>query len=177
MISFKILEEKYNTSPKIFSQKIIFDLLRNKRGHLVTTYHETILYDNSLKEFMKRKYRIKECLDKIPKYYNYYKNYLRYFCHPTFVDHFINKKMVKPELKKSKVKRARKFIKDKATVNFLLEHLKPSKIDFSKIKMPSFLESFEEGEKESKQEKENRNESNPNRNEMPIFGMSFLKFL
>jgi len=43
--------------------------------------------------------------------------------------------------------------------------------------MPSFLESFEEGEKESKQEKENRNESNPNRNEMPIFGMSFLKFL
>ena len=85
--------------------------------------------------------------------------------------------MVKPELKKSKVKRARKFIKDKATVNFLLEHLKPSKIDFSKIKMPPFLESFEEGEKESKQEKENRNESNPNRNEMPIFGMSFLKFL
>ena len=69
----------------------------------------------------------------------------------------INKKMVKPELKKSKAKRARKFIKDKATVNFLLEHLKPSKIDFSKIKMPSFLESFEEGEKESKQEKENRN--------------------
>ena len=89
----------------------------------------------------------------------------------------INKKMVKPELKKSKVKRARKFIKDRATVNFLLEHLKPSKIDFSKIKMPSFLESFEEGEKESKQEKENRNESNPNRNEMPIFGMSFWKFL
>ena len=74
-------------------------------------------------------------------------------------------------------KRARKFIKDRATVNFILEHLKPSKIDFSKIKMPSFLESFEEGEKESKQEKENRNESNPNRNEMPIFGMSFLKFL
>ena len=85
--------------------------------------------------------------------------------------------MVKPELKKSRAKRARKFIKDKATVNFLVEHLKPSKIDFSKIKMPSFLESFEEGEKESKQEKENRNESNPNRNEMPIFGMSFLKFL
>ena len=85
--------------------------------------------------------------------------------------------MVKPELKKRKAKRARKYIKDKATVNFLLEHLKPSKIDFSKIKMPSFLESFEEGEKESKQEKENRNESNPNRNEMPIFGMSFLKFL
>ena len=89
----------------------------------------------------------------------------------------INKKMVKAELKKNKPKRARKFVKDKATVNFLLEHLKPSKIDFSKIKMPSFLESFEEGEKESKQEKENRNESNPNRNEMPIFGMPFLKFL
>ena len=95
MISFKILEAKYNMSPTLFSQKIIFDLIRNKRGHLLANYHEIILYDNSLKEFMKRKYRQKECLDKIPKYYNYYKNYLRYFCHPTFVDYFINKKMVK----------------------------------------------------------------------------------
>ena len=95
MISFKILEAKYNLSPKFFSQKIIFDLIRNKKGHLLSTYHEIILFDNSLKEFMKRKYRYKESLDKIPKYYNYYKNYLRYFCHPTFVDYFINKKMVK----------------------------------------------------------------------------------
>ena len=95
IISFKILEAKYNMSPKLYSQKIIFNLVCNKRGHLLATYHEILLCDNSLKEFMKREYRYQECLTKIPKYYNYYKNYLRFFCHPTFVDYFINKRMVK----------------------------------------------------------------------------------
>ena len=95
LISFKILEAKYNMTPKLYSQKIIFNLVGNKRGRLLSTYHEIILYDNSLKEYMKRPYKLKECIDKIPKYYNYYKNYLRFFCHPTFVDYFINKRMVK----------------------------------------------------------------------------------
>ena len=38
-----------------------------------------------------------------------------------------------------KAKRSRKLVKDKAIVNFLLEHMKPVKINFSKIKIPSFL--------------------------------------
>ena len=94
-ISFKILEAKYNMTPKLYSQKIIFNLVWKKRGHLLATYHEILLRDNSLKEFMKREYRYEECLKKIPKYYDYYKNYLRFFCHPTFVDYFTNKRMVK----------------------------------------------------------------------------------
>ena len=95
IVSYKILEAKYNMTPALFSQKIIFNLVRNKRGHLLSYYHDTLLFDNSLKEFLKRNYKYKECLDKIPKYYNYYKNYLKFFCHPTFVDYLINKKMVK----------------------------------------------------------------------------------
>ena len=56
--------------------------------------------------------------------------------------------MSKPSNKTKGKKRARKFIKDKAIVDFLLEHMKPSKIDFSKIKIPSFLDYLEsEGEK------------------------------
>ena len=47
--------------------------------------------------------------------------------------------MVKAGFKLKSKKRARKFIKDKAIVNFLLEHMKPAKINFSKIKIPSFL--------------------------------------
>ena len=47
--------------------------------------------------------------------------------------------MVKAGSKLKSSKRARKFIKDKAIVNFLLEHMKPAKINFSKIKIPSFL--------------------------------------
>ena len=54
--------------------------------------------------------------------------------------------MVKHEFKAKKAKRARKFVKDKAIVNFLLEHMKPAKINFSRIKIPSFL-NFTENEK------------------------------
>ena len=38
-----------------------------------------------------------------------------------------------------KAKSQRKLVKDKAIVDFLLEHMKPVKINFSKIKIPSFL--------------------------------------
>ena len=48
-----------------------------------------------------------------------------------------------------KAKRPRKFVKDKAIVNFLLEHMKPVKINFSKIKIPSFLNFIENEKKDS----------------------------
>ena len=57
--------------------------------------------------------------------------------------------MAKTELKLKKAKRARKFVKDKAVVNFLLEHMKPAKINFSKIKIPSFINFLENEEKSS----------------------------
>ena len=38
-----------------------------------------------------------------------------------------------------KAKSQRKLVKDKAIVDFLLEHMKPVKINFSKIKIHSFL--------------------------------------
>ena len=45
--------------------------------------------------------------------------------------------------------RPRKLVKDKAIVNFLLEHMKPVKINFSKIKIPSFLNFIENEKKDS----------------------------
>ena len=48
-----------------------------------------------------------------------------------------------------KAKRQRKLVKDKAIVDFLLEHMKPVKINFSKIKIPSFLNSIENEKKDS----------------------------
>ena len=55
--------------------------------------------------------------------------------------------MAKTKLNK-KAKRGRKLVKDKAIVNFLLEHMKPVKINFSKIKIPSFINFLEiEGNK------------------------------
>ena len=48
-----------------------------------------------------------------------------------------------------KAKRQRKLVKDKAIVDFLLEHMKPVKINFSKIKIPSFLNSIENEKNDS----------------------------
>ena len=38
-----------------------------------------------------------------------------------------------------KIKRKIKLIKDKAIIKFLLAHMKPKKIIFPKLKMPSYL--------------------------------------
>ena len=57
--------------------------------------------------------------------------------------------MVKPEFKLKKSKKTRKIVKDKAIVDFLLEHLKPAKINFSKIRIPSFITFAENEEKYS----------------------------
>ena len=45
--------------------------------------------------------------------------------------------------------RPRKLVKDKAIVNFLLEHMKPAKINVSRIKIPSFLNFIENEKKDS----------------------------
>ena len=83
--------------------------------------------------------------------------------------------MPKAEIKLKKSKRARKFIKDKAIVDFLLEHMKPVKIDFSKIRFPSFSYF---------QEKEEKNNSDLNKlflnkksDNLKILGSSSINFV
>ena len=80
--------------------------------------------------------------------------------------------MPKAEIKLKKSKRARKFIKDKAIVDFLLEHMKPVKIDFSKIKIPTFIDFLENEEKNSIFS----NESNEQKifKDIPTIGISLL---
>jgi len=95
LISFKILESKYNMTPKLFSDKIIFNLVLNKKCHLVSYFHEIVLCDNTLKEHLKKSYKYNESKDKIQKYFICYQNYLNFFCKPYFVDFILNKKMLK----------------------------------------------------------------------------------
>ena len=83
--------------------------------------------------------------------------------------------MPKTEIKLKKSKRTRKFIKDKAIVDFLLEHMKPVKIDFSKIRFPSFSYF---------QEKEEKNNSDLNKlflnkksDNLKILGSSSINFV
>ena len=67
--------------------------------------------------------------------------------------------MVKTEIKTKKVKRRTKLIKDKAIVNFLLDHMKPAKIKFPKLRIPSYLnlENKENDEAETNSKNENQN--------------------
>ena len=78
--------------------------------------------------------------------------------------------MPKAEFKKKITKRKRKFLKDKAIVDFLLEHMKPVKIDFSKIKFLNFINFLENEEKESNLQ----NEPNEQKiiKDIPIIGIS-----
>ena len=80
--------------------------------------------------------------------------------------------MPKAEFKLKKSKRKRKFIKDKAVINFLLEHMKPVKIDFSKIKIPSYLNFLENEEKKPI----SSNESNEEKifKDIPTVGLPLL---
>ena len=71
-----------------------------------------------------------------------------------------------------KAKRSRKLVKDKAIVNFLLEHMKPVKINFSKIKIPSFL-NFTENEKKDSINSNISQEEN-NKDGSPIEGISLF---
>ena len=53
-------------------------------------------------------------------------------------------------LKSKKVKNGKKYkykyIKDKGIINFIIQHTQKPNIDFSKIKIPSFLQGFSEDE-------------------------------
>ena len=67
--------------------------------------------------------------------------------------------MVKTEIKTKKIKRKTKLIKDKAIVNFLLDHMKPAKIKFPKLRIPSYLnlENKENNEVETNPKDDNQN--------------------
>ena len=66
----------------------------------------------------------------------------------------IQKKIKKTNIKNKKKIKYRHYIKDKAIIKFILEHSKKPAIDFSKIKIPSFMEitknDYHENEKENK---------------------------
>ena len=58
-----------------------------------------------------------------------------------------------------------KYIKDKSLKKFLLQHMKRQKLDFSKIKIPSFFGNSEEDEEDS------LNESFQSFSSLPTFNL------
>ena len=83
------IRKQYNCTKKSYEKCIITFLLNNANCHLVSIFKEKMLTD-FIDEFLRRKYSSQEGLERIPKFAVYYKNYLQFFCKPTFTDFAIN---------------------------------------------------------------------------------------
>ena len=74
---------KYKTSPIQYAITCINNLIDAKTSHTIAVYKERLL-ERCSEEFLRREYNITECVERIPKFVNYYKNYLLFFCKPIF---------------------------------------------------------------------------------------------
>ena len=84
------LNTTHNSNKVLFNKFISNILINDADCHLVAIFKENMLNDY-LEEFLRRIYNIHESKERIPKFSKYYKNYLRFFCKPTFRDFRINK--------------------------------------------------------------------------------------
>ena len=83
------IRKKYNCTKKTYEKCIISFLINNANCHLVSVFKEKMLLD-FIDEFLRRKYSKQEGFERIPKFAVYYKNYLQFFCKPTFTDFAVN---------------------------------------------------------------------------------------
>ena len=68
---------------------MIDNLINLKENHLIAVFKDNLINCNE-NEFLKGNFNLKECIEVLPKFYDYYKNYLRFFCKPTFNNLYIN---------------------------------------------------------------------------------------
>ena len=83
------IKKQYNCTKKFYEKNVISYLLNNANCHLVSIFKEKMLTDY-IDEFLRREYAIQESNERIPKFAIYYKNYLLFFCQPTFSNFVIN---------------------------------------------------------------------------------------
>ena len=81
--------KKYNCKPITQNIMIISNLINCKPNHFLAIFKDYLIHDY-IEEFLARSYFLEESIDRIPKLFNYYKNYLFFFCKPTFSDSFSN---------------------------------------------------------------------------------------
>ena len=91
-IYFEIIRkniQKYNSTPKYKNTLIISNLINCRSSHFLAIFKDYLITDY-VEEFLRRIYSLNESIERIPKLYNYYKNYLQFFCKPTFIDAYSN---------------------------------------------------------------------------------------
>ena len=81
--------KKYDSNPISNKAMIITNLIECKPTHYLAVFKDYLINDY-VEEFFKRIYYFNESIDRIPNLFNYYKNYLNFFCKPTFKEYFFN---------------------------------------------------------------------------------------
>ena len=98
---FKI-STKHNCTDENLNKYIANILIDNVDCHMVSIFKENMLTDY-IDEFLRRIYKPRESKERIPKFSKYYKNYLMFFCKPTFRNFAINKIINKNGEKKAEI--------------------------------------------------------------------------
>ena len=88
IIPFQNLQ-KHNSSPNQKNVMLINDLIESKETHFIATFKDYLISDFH-EEFLRRYFKLNETKDILPKFYQYYKNYLNFFCKGTFSDFYLN---------------------------------------------------------------------------------------
>ena len=91
-IALNQIHKRYGAKAKLkytYRGLIMENLIFNKNTHLVSTFKDYMIWDY-IEEFLKRYYKEEESNERVPKFANFYKNYLKFFCVPTFKDIFCN---------------------------------------------------------------------------------------
>ena len=82
--------QKYNSNPLKKNIMIINDIIETKSNHFLAIFKDYLITDY-IDEFLKRYFVVNECEELIPKFYDYYQNYLKFFCRGFFTDFQVNK--------------------------------------------------------------------------------------
>ena len=81
--------KNYNSNNNIKNIMIISNLIDCRPSHFLAVFKDYLILDYT-EEFLRRSYFLNESYNRIPKLFNYYKNYLQFFCKPNFDDAFCN---------------------------------------------------------------------------------------
>ena len=173
--------KKYNSTPEVKNVMAINNLIKCKSCHFLAKFKDYLII-NYIEEFIRRVYSKKESLERIPKLYNYYKNYLKFFCRPIFLVPFANQIIknyadfnadyfYKSNLEKKRLKIEKKILDNKINKdennnynNIIIEQSKPvGKTVFTKSIKNSIdninIDDFSLSEKKIKKFSQNEGES------------------
>ena len=81
--------QNHNSSPDMKNIMLIDDLIESKETHFIAIFKDYLISDYQ-EEFLRRYFNMNETIEVLPKFYQYYKNYLNFFCKGTFCDFDIN---------------------------------------------------------------------------------------